>query len=179
MRAGLRRVDEETRRTWLHELVGFAVAKAAQHRYGACGEFYDRVCRHDDLVIDRVIGVMTKSPEQARQCRQQVEQQSQRICSAILARYHAACRGNLPIRQARSRADRGRARTAEGGRARHAAPARRRAEFLPEMRWISNSAEEVMSLDWARGFALQHLSSSPSVQRSRNFNCSGTPPLRG
>ena len=70
-------VDEETRRTWLDELIGFAVSKAAQHRYGARGEFYDRVCGHDDLVIDRVIAVMTKSREQARQCRQQVEEQAE------------------------------------------------------------------------------------------------------
>jgi len=66
-------VDEETRRTWLDELIGFAVSKAAQHRYGARGEFYDRVCGHDDLVIDRVIAVMTKSPQQAWQYRQEIE----------------------------------------------------------------------------------------------------------
>jgi hypothetical protein len=66
-------VDEETCREWLYELTGFAVSKAAQHRYGACGEFYDHACAHDDLIIDRVIGIITKSPQQARRYRQETD----------------------------------------------------------------------------------------------------------
>jgi hypothetical protein len=70
-------LDEGTRRVWLHGLVLFAVSKSAQRRFGARDPFYDAACEDDDRVIDRVIGVMTKSPERARRYREQVDREAE------------------------------------------------------------------------------------------------------
>ena len=94
-----RDLDEGTRRVWLHGLVLFAVSKFAQCRFGARAPFYDAACESDDRTIDRVIGVMTKSPERARQYRAQVEREAEefvathwreirRLADQLLVRKH-------------------------------------------------------------------------------------------
>jgi hypothetical protein len=70
-------LDEGSRRVWLHDLVGFAASKFEKCRFGACDPFYDAACEHDDRIIDRVIGVITKSPERARRYREQVDREAE------------------------------------------------------------------------------------------------------
>jgi len=67
-------VEEDTCQDWLRDLVGFAVSKAAQHRFGARGEFYDAACAHDDAIIERVTDIIARSPEKARCYRRQINQ---------------------------------------------------------------------------------------------------------
>jgi hypothetical protein len=66
-------LDPATRAAWLKQLPGFAVGRHAQRRFGAKGEFYDRLCEHDDLVVDRVINLMVSSPAERRRLHDQVE----------------------------------------------------------------------------------------------------------
>jgi hypothetical protein len=66
-------VDENTREEWLRHLPGFACPKYAQHLFGARGAFYDAVCEHDYLVIDRVLNAITRDPETRRRYRAEIE----------------------------------------------------------------------------------------------------------
>jgi hypothetical protein len=70
-------LDPATRAAWLKQLPGFVVSRHAQHRFGAKGEFYDDVCAHDDLVVSRVIDLMTSDPAERRRLRDQVEREAE------------------------------------------------------------------------------------------------------
>jgi hypothetical protein len=47
--------DAETRRQWLRDVVGYAVGRAAQRKFGAKDEYYDSFCWHDYRIINRVL----------------------------------------------------------------------------------------------------------------------------
>jgi hypothetical protein len=66
-------LDPATRAAWLKQLPGFAVGRHAQRRFGAKGEFYDRLCGHDDEVISRIITFSTSDPVERRRLHDQVE----------------------------------------------------------------------------------------------------------
>src|SRR5262245_54583021 len=68
-------INRDGEEVWLRGLIGLKTGKAGQHRFGVHGEFYDRACEHDDAIIDRVLGLMSKSPDHRRHlyCRIEVE----------------------------------------------------------------------------------------------------------
>jgi ATP-dependent Zn protease len=66
-------LDPATRAAWLKQLPGFVVSRHAQRRFGAKGEFYDRLCSHDDLIVERVINLMVADPAERRRLHDQVE----------------------------------------------------------------------------------------------------------
>src|SRR5262245_19285892 len=68
-------INRDTEEVWVRGLIGLKTGKVAQHAFGARGEFYDAVCQHDDEIISRVLGLMSKSPEHRRRlyCRIEVE----------------------------------------------------------------------------------------------------------
>jgi hypothetical protein len=81
-------------------LPGFVVSRHAQRRFGAKGEFYDRLCGHDDLVVERVIGLMTTDPEERRRLHERVEREAEEFvrrywCDIEKLAYELFERGSL------------------------------------------------------------------------------------
>jgi ATP-dependent Zn protease len=70
-------LDPATCVQWLRQLPGFVVSRHAQRCFGAKGEFYDRLCGHDDLVVERVINLMASSPAERRRLHEQVEREAE------------------------------------------------------------------------------------------------------
>jgi hypothetical protein len=66
-------LDPATCAQWLRQLPGFVVSRHAQRRFGAKGEFYDRLCGHDGLVVERIINLMVADPAERRRLHDQVE----------------------------------------------------------------------------------------------------------
>jgi hypothetical protein len=69
--------DEATARAWRHKLIGFAVGRAAQRRYGATNATYDEMCEGDYLVIDRVLDAITSDPVRQREYLREIEEKAE------------------------------------------------------------------------------------------------------
>jgi hypothetical protein len=57
-------MDTATRAQWLRCLPGFSASLHAQRRFGAKNALCDSFCQHDDLVVTRVIDLMTPDPDE-------------------------------------------------------------------------------------------------------------------
>jgi hypothetical protein len=65
--------DPTTCVQWIAHLPAYAVARCAQHRYGAKQQMFDDACAHDDEIISRVIGLATPDAMARRELRELVE----------------------------------------------------------------------------------------------------------
>jgi hypothetical protein len=94
----------ETRRQWLRDVVGYAVGRAAQRKFGAKDEYYDSFCRQDYQIINRVLHAITRDPERKARYLRQVEDDAEvfvyrhwnEICKLAAKIYR---RGTLDKRQ--------------------------------------------------------------------------------
>jgi hypothetical protein len=69
-------LSEGIRESWLGELVGFAAPLFAQWRFGAIQQLYNNACAHDFEIVDRVIAVITKDPQERCKLRERVEREA-------------------------------------------------------------------------------------------------------
>ena len=81
--------DTETRKHWLRDVVGYAVGRAAQRKFGAKDEYYDSFCWQDYQIINRVLDAITRDPERKAKYLRQVEDDAEEF---VRANWRSICR---------------------------------------------------------------------------------------
>jgi hypothetical protein len=69
--------SDKSRREWCKTLVTFIVPKFAQRRYA--GTIGDPQCGHDDLLVSRILSSISRSPEDERRMRAEIEDEAERF----------------------------------------------------------------------------------------------------